>query len=363
MMLLSLSFLAFASADLPDSENTAQQEKSNLKNDVDLNNFLKITEENLSHLELDEQVGIVFSVVSPTSSQSQSLGTHFSSSTPFEIGSVSKVFTALALAVQTQSNDLSLETTVGELLPQTPMPENVAQITLKDLATHSSGLSRMPPNLGLFYILRHASDPYAEYSRADLHKALKKTKLSTEPTYEYSNYGFGLLGDLLSTQSNMSYCELIETKISMPLNLTNTQCSKISKHTAQPHLHTGQENPVWNFDSLAGAGALRSTADDLSTFLQFAMNPDNSPQGLAMQLTLKEEHSTLKTMGLGWHLHEQPNRCWYHNGMTGGSSSFIGFCPDAQTGIVILMNQSDPKFRLTQSGLQSLEALESSGAQ
>ena len=87
------------------------------------------------------------------------------------------------------------------------------------------------------------------------------------------------------------------------------------------------------------------------------MAPDETPLGQAMTRTLETEHTASETNGLGWfQLEQDGTSCWMHNGMTGGSSSFMAFCPEQELGIVILMNQQDLQFTLTQQGMKILDS-------
>ena len=320
---------------------------------------LSIIKEHASAVELQENVGLVYTLVYAEGTESGFLGKEYTEETPFEIGSVSKVFTALLLDDMVKKGEVTLETTVRDILPDVKMRDEVATITLKQLATHSSGLSRMPPNLGTFYILRHAKNPYAKYDRDKLHKAVSKAKI-TEQGFEYSNFGAGLLGDLLSVKAGKPYCTLIDERITLPHNLKNITCSSIPDGIAQPHLWTGDENPVWEFDALAGAGAIRGNSAELGILMSHI-------DVLFMESALENGHPNhLKThykdeneeVGLGWMIVEiEGERCYFHNGMTGGSSSFIGACPEQEFGVVLLMNQQDLKFTLTKAGLDSLESL------
>jgi CubicO group peptidase (beta-lactamase class C family) len=320
---------------------------------------LEIINNNVSSVELHENVGLVYTIVYAEGSHSASLGKEYSEETPFEVGSVSKIFTALLLDDMVTKGEVTLQTTVGDILPDVKMREEVAAITLEQLATHSSGLERMPPNLGTLHIILHAKNPYQKYNRQKLHKALSKAKI-TEEGSSYSNFGMGLLGDLLSVKAGKPYCELIDERITKPHNLNTVTCSSIPEGTAQPHLWTGDENPVWEFDSLSGAGAMRANSVELAALLSH-IDVLYKESALAYRLPnhLKTHYKDDKTeVGLGWFIQEfSSERCYFHNGMTGGSSSFVGVCPDQHFAVIALMNQQDLKFTLTAAGLQSMDDL------
>ena len=139
--------------------------------------------------------------------------------TVFEIGSVTKVFTSLLLSDMVQRGDLALNDPVSLYLPaRAAMPErNDKEITFLDLATHTSGLPRLPTNLKP----KDAANPYADYTVAQLYEFLSTYELPRDigSQYEYSNLGGGLLGHVLTLRSGMDYATLVRTRITGPLGI------------------------------------------------------------------------------------------------------------------------------------------------
>src|SRR5215831_2576206 len=142
--------------------------------------------------------------------------------TVFEIGSISKVFTSLLLADMVQHGEVKLEDPISKYLPASvKVPtRNGREITLVDLATHRSGLPRMPDNLDPV----DGKDPYADYTEQRLYTFLSGCKLKRDigAKYEYSNLGAGLLGHVLALRGGKEYNTLIEERICKPLGLTST---------------------------------------------------------------------------------------------------------------------------------------------
>ena len=128
----------------------------------------------------------------------------------FQIGSVTKVFTALALADAVERGELAMDTPLAALLPESPTSRAGAAITLGHLATHTSGLPRLPPGL-LRRALRHRSDPYRDITTEDLLSALAAARLRSKPGTRiwYSNFGAALLGQALSRHAGQAYAELL----------------------------------------------------------------------------------------------------------------------------------------------------------
>jgi serine-type D-Ala-D-Ala carboxypeptidase/endopeptidase len=266
-------------------------------------------------------------------------------STIFEIGSITKVFTAITLQTIVAGGLLKLEDRADKYLPNgLRLPEREGRaITLLDLATHSSGLQRLPDNLKI------SENPYAKYGSSELYECLRRAKLRRKPgeDYEYSNLGFGLLGHLLELRAGKPYAAVVRERLLLPLGMTNTVVTLSADHRARlahGHGHKGAPTGNWDFDALAGAGAFRSSAADMMRFLSANLRPERSP--LADALTAAQKtHFRGKSVriGLGWHNLDTKDglKVVWHNGGTGGYVSFLGFAPKEQVGVVVLSNYGD----------------------
>ena len=191
--------------------------------------------------------------------------------TLFEIGSISKVFTGLMLAEMVERNQVALDEPVAKLLGDSmKIPERGERpITLVDLATHSSGLPRLPTNL----TPKDMTNPYADYTVAQLAAFLGGHKLAHEPGQQssYSNLGMGLLGHALAVKGGKSYEALVRELVCQPLDMNDTMIALSDSargRLAQGHDADGRPAANWDIPTLAGAGALRSTATDMLTFLE-----------------------------------------------------------------------------------------------
>ncbi len=265
--------------------------------------------------------------------------------TVFEIGSITKVFTSTVLAELVSRGELGLDTPVQNLLgDEVLMPtRNGAEITLGHLATHSSGLPRLPDN----FEPANPANPYADYTVEDLNTFLSSHELDRDigDTVEYSNVGFGLLGHALALREDAGFETLIYERVLEPLHMSNTEVelTQALRERLAPG-HDGRLRPVANWDvpTLAGAGALRSTVNDLLTFLEANLGLSESPLQQAMELArLPQRHGPRLGMdiGLGWMTATEDDRqLVWHNGATGGYASFIGFDVELGEGIVVLSN-------------------------
>ncbi len=263
--------------------------------------------------------------------------------TVFEIGSVTKTFTALLLAHGVLAKRWTLDTPVAVLLPGYKIPSRDGKpITLGLLAEQFSGLPRLPGNLQPADL----GNPYVDYGRDRLKAFLAGYTLPRDPgaAYEYSNLGFGLLGDALAQSSKQSYGALLQREVlaSLGMDFTGVELTaSMRKRLAVGHDEEGKPAKHWQFGALAGAGALLSTGDDMLRYLQANMGLVKTPLVSAMRLAQEPRRNIGgdDCIGLAWMTRRTPyGDVVWHNGETGGYSSFIGFTRDGRRGVVILTN-------------------------
>ncbi|HEX7828351.1 MAG TPA: serine hydrolase [Thermoanaerobaculia bacterium] len=265
--------------------------------------------------------------------------------TLFEIGSATKVFTSVLLADAVQRAEVQLDDPVAKYLPDgVKMPERGGKkITLLDLAQHRSALPRLPSNL----VPADPTNPYADYTVAQLYEFLSTYELPRDigSEYEYSNLGAGLLGHALARRAGLDYAALVKKRITDPLMMKSTVITIPA--TLKPRLAPGHDAELqpaanWDLPTLAGAGALRSTANDLLTFLGANLGFTRSPLTPAMTSMLRPRNSAGAGMSIamGWHIATAANgdEIVWHNGGTGGYRSFMGFNAKTKTGVVVLSN-------------------------
>ena len=251
--------------------------------------------------------------------------------TVFEIGSVTKLFTSLLLAEMALRGEVALDAPVRGLLPGGVRVAGGRgdAITLAMLATHRSGLPRLPPNLDTAN-----ADPYAGYDEAALYAGLEASRLGSRPGVAvlYSNLGVGLLGHALGRVSGLGYAGLLQARVLGPLGLANTTLS------VPPGASTGHDDGFdpaspWRFDALAGAGALRSTASDLVRFME-ALGGVFASAGTVMARPVTEG-------GLGFST-ALPGGVPVlgHEGGTGGFRSYAGLVWGGARAAVVLTNST-----------------------
>ncbi len=267
--------------------------------------------------------------------------------TVFEIGSITKVFTGTLLAEAVRRREVSLADPISKYLPKTVKTpaRNGKEITLLDLATQWSGLPSLPTN----FAPKNLSNPYADYTVAQMYDFLSDYQLTRDigTKYEYSNFGMGLLGHILSLSARMSYEDLVKTRILNPLKMNDTTIvlsPVLKSRTAQGFDENGDPVSNWDFLTFQVAGALRSTAKDMAKFI--AANIGASKSDLAIAFT--EAHKPQRDVGgrmkigLAWHiLSSSSGAIVWHNGGTGGFRSFAGFSRARKKGIVLLTNTAE----------------------
>ena len=269
----------------------------------------------------------------------------------FEIGSITKTFTGLILAQMTEQGKLELDDPVRDLLP----PDTVAkpagpEITLLDLATQHSGLPRMPDN----FSPGDPANPYADYRPANLYAFIGQHGVAVPAgaAFLYSNLGFGLLGQALAARSGLSYPELLRNEVTTPLGLADTTVALSASQAARflPG-HDGDHHPAhaWDLDAMAGAGAIRSTAGDMLRYLEANLHPENvkpapgSAAATTLQAALNLSHQLRADampgmrIAMAW-LYQSESGNYWHNGATGGYSSYAFFNPKGDYAAVVLLN-------------------------
>ncbi len=270
----------------------------------------------------------------------------------FEIGSMTKTFTGLILAQMIEQGKVKADEPVRELLPPGTVakPEG-AEITLVDLATQHSGLPRLPDNMDP----ANRKNPYADYSPEKLYAFLKQHGVArpADAGFLYSNLGFGLLGQALSVRAGVSYGELLKEEVTTPLVLTDTT---IALSPAQQSrflpAHDGELHPTnpWDLNAIAGAGAIRSTAGDMLTYLEAQLHPENLkpnpspgagtlPQAIQHTHQLRADAAPGMRIGFAW-LYRADTGNYWHNGATGGYSSYGFFNPEKDYAAVVLVNRT-----------------------
>ncbi|WP_294346998.1 serine hydrolase domain-containing protein [Sphingobacterium sp.] len=265
----------------------------------------------------------------------------------YEIGSLSKVFTAILLSNLVEEGTVTLDQPISLFLPDSlKKNEELSKITFQMLANHTSGLPRLPDNFGKVDGYNE-KDPYKTYDKKALYNYLSGFKNTKNPgeEYEYSNLGYAVLGDIICGLYKKSYDQLVKDIICKPLEMNNTfqVLESKRKDTFKVYNKEGQEALPWSFNVFAPAGGLKSTLEDLLKFAnaQFKMpqNPLENAMANTRLFTFFLPPDT--DLGLAWHMSLIDNlTVFWHNGGRGGSSSYLALSPDKKSGVVMLSNSA-----------------------
>jgi len=264
----------------------------------------------------------------------------------FEIGSISKVFTSIALADMAADGLLSIEDPVQDYLPQgVTLPSRPGQtVRFVDIATHRSALPRLPGNISP----ADPNNPYADYTVEMLYEFLNTHTLRRDvgAEFEYSNLAVGLMGHVLALRSGTDYETLMKARILDPLGMTKsgvTLTADMARHFVKGHDPSGAVVPNWDLPTLAGAGALRSDMNDMLDFLEANVGEPTSKLERAMRTSHQPRASVggADSIGLNWIMHAVgDDRIVWHNGGTAGFRTWIGFDPVRGVGAVVLTNSA-----------------------
>jgi CubicO group peptidase (beta-lactamase class C family) len=266
--------------------------------------------------------------------------------TVFEIGSITKVLSALLLADMTARGEVAFDDPVADYLPPTAtLGVRGRPITLLDLATYTSGLPGMPDNLPPGW--QTSANPLADYTPDALYAFLSGHTPAYEPgaRYAYANLGYGVLGLALARRAGKSYEELLVERICDPLGLDHTRITlspDVRAHVAQGHNLGMEPAQLLDMPALQGAGAVRGTASDLIVFLRACMGLDRTPLNGALARLLETRRPTPLAgtdAALGWFISsDEGEQIVWKTGATSGYGTFVGFSTQMRRGAIVLEN-------------------------
>ena len=282
-------------------------------------------------------------------------GTAPDGATVFQIASVSKVFTATLLQILCDEGVVNMDATLNELLGRSmPLSPTVQQVTLRQLATHTSGFPSIPQSLGEKATEAAKDDdplldPYSHLGPQYIFNYLATAEGKKDAgRFEYSNYGMGLLGHVLEKVTGKDYESMVKEKILAPLGMDGTGVTlspSMQMHLAQGHSAKGSPTPIWHFAALTGAGALNSNVQDILKFIQANVEDGRL---LSRPFEKMQQPQFGGDTGIGW---MQPTlidkflgneRVVWHNGMVGGYASYLSIDAKTKTGVIILANKALP---------------------
>lgn len=267
--------------------------------------------------------------------------------TLFEIGSITKTFTSLLFAQAIELKLVTPETTLAEIRPEWKN-ERLGTIKLMELATHTSGLPRLPCNLKW----KDDRYPYADYTEKEFIQSItdKEIQASSCKTSEsgkkvsYSNWGTGLLGEALAHRAGLSYSALVKKWITKPLRMNQTVINLRKdqlKDLANGYNFNHEPIGEWNKLALQGSGSIKSSAKDMMIYAKAFLYPESTPIGPALRRTYAQIY-TFEGVRIGYNWFFTPGGSIWHDGMSGGYSSFMKIYLKNKEVIFMLANTATP---------------------
>ena len=276
------------------------------------------------------------------------------STTIFQIGSISKLFTASLLQTLCDQGIVSMDDTLEKLIGgQIPLSLDAKKVTLKQLVTHTSGFPSIPKSLEKKVQQKVDKenlllDPYSHLQPKDLFDYLATTEDKRKSgRFEYSNYGMGLLGHVLELVTGKDYESLVKEMVLIPIGMNATVITpthQTRENLAQGYTSQGNTTPIWTFPVLAGAGGFYSNVDDMLKFIQANLEEKGASSKVFEKIRKTQANGNT---GIGW---MQPtfldrffgngNIVW-HNGMVGGYATYLSIDAKTNTGVIVLTNQAN----------------------
>ncbi len=261
----------------------------------------------------------------------------------FQIGSVTKTFTALLLATMAAKGQVALEDPVSRYLPAAAG----SGTRLVDLATHTSGYPRIPPGVRVRMMLR-LRDPYALVRDRHVDRSLRRLSRNLGPgphPFEYSNFGYGVLSRALAAAGGLSFGELLRQEVLAPLELGEVTLETDpdpDKRRLFGHNASIGEMEHWHNPALQGASFLFSSIEAMRRYLAANLFPGTTSLRVPLDLVHEARYPAGSAMqvALGWLVRSTDDGpVHWHNGGTAGFGSFIGFDLERKLGVAALISR------------------------
>lgn len=270
------------------------------------------------------------------------------STTLFEIGSVTKLYTAFILASLENDNKINRSDLLSKHLPQkiTEGKNWASKIKLVDLATHTSGLPSFENTKSLMKLNGFdENDPYGLFTKERMLSIVKQTDtLNNYGNLNYSNFGIGILGLAMEASQRTTFTDLFEKYVVKKLKLKSTHLRLTEANltsVAIPH-RKREPMPLIQLAELSPAGSVKATMPDLLKFLNKHIEPEIDQKDLVTSLLSNQLTNSEQKVGLGWGIHTiNSETVYFHNGGTYGSSSIVIIVPTKKIGVALLSNNSD----------------------
>jgi CubicO group peptidase (beta-lactamase class C family) len=341
LFILIVISIFLASCKDDDDTITSNTLEDNITNQA----YVNILKNNLSNLPNNAQVAIALVHNGNTeylgvSNKNDILQVTNNTDKVFEIGSITKVFTSICLSNMISLNEASLTETLQN---QFAFPLLAGDdITLQQLANHTSGIPSLPTNVDEIQGL-DIENPYAVYTYDNLKSYLQNHMVlnaTSGENYEYSNLATGILGYSLAQKRNSTFDEMLQSIIFNPLGMTSSTTlieNVDASRLVEPRDIEGNIVSHWDFaETMSAAGSVKSSVRDMVKFIRKNFE-DNAVYNLPQEATF-DRGNNIK-MGLGWVVFEDDGFIIHtHDGGTGGFSSILMLDKDKEIGVIVLSN-------------------------
>lgn len=256
----------------------------------------------------------------------------------FEIGSITKVMTSIVLSAMIEENKVSADTPLKDIFHLNYKDPQVGDITLAQLSNHTSGLARMPAD----FKTEDPSNPYAAMDLNNLLSSLAGSSVVSQPgeVFGYSNFGAAILAQALVLTSGVPFEDLLGKYVfgKCQMNLSTSILKKLDKGSVVPGLGWGgTPTAYWSFNAYEGAGAVYSSAREMSNFIRMNIQ-DTGYVSAIRKSTFVMDNGAKIGMAILQAPSEPP--FYWHNGGTGGFRSCFAFDVQNNRGVVVLSNIS-----------------------
>lgn len=265
-------------------------------------------------------------------------------STRFEIGSITKGLTGMLLADSVERGEISLDTKVSDVLPDTAEVE-AGSIAVTELCTHTSGLPRsvrrpLAPLRGLRYSALQLNPYHGMTSSVVMRQAVGQ-RLTDRGHRRYSNLGAALLGHLLAVRGSAEYAVLLRERILRPTGMNSSAVARHGDTAPWGTSPSGLPRQPWVMGGFAPAGGVYSTIEDMARLARALL--EGSAPGLDSTVAFEgiPTDRENRTSGMFWIIDSEPGtgqRMIWHNGGTGGYSSWMGIFPHLSRAVIILQS-------------------------
>ncbi len=260
----------------------------------------------------------------------------------YEIGSITKTFTAALVQKAVNEGKVKFDDTLDKYLS---LPDNNNYPTIEELLTHTSGYKGYyfaSPMIGNFFAGRNDFCSITDEMVLNKLKSLDIKK--KDYPFEYSNYGYAILGHLLEKVYGEEYTAVVND-FAKELGLSATHISD----------GKGDLGNYWDWrddDAYMSSGALTSNIEDMIRYAQLQLD-ESGVYGECHKI-IKDIDATnesnelmgirMDSIGMAWIVDNQNGIIW-HNGARGDYNSYLGFCTESKTAVVILSNLT-PSYRI-----------------